>query len=669
MKKKTKSKKPNKKKETQTADVKYITSVLKEKRIFKPSKDFSQKAHVKSLKEYQKIYKYSIKKPEKFWAKQAEQLDWFQKWHTVLRNHHGHFKWFEGGKINVTHNCLDRHVKNGLGNKTAIIWEAENGTVKKYTYEQLLSEVNRFANVLKSKKIKKGDRVCMYLPMIPELAIAMLACARIGVIHSIVFGGYSSEALKDRINDSKAKMLITADGSFRNNKVYPLKQNADEALKECKSIRHVIVVQRTNSEVKLGKKETWWHDEIIGKKITNECQPEKMKSEDPLFILYTSGTTGTPKGVLHTQAGYLLYTYQTFKWVFDIRDEDVYFCTADIGWITGHSYIIYGPLANGATTLMYEGSPFYPNPDRLWKIVDKHQVTIFYTAPTAVRALAKEGDKWPLACHLDTLRLLGSVGEPINPEAWVWYHKIIGKEKCPIVDTWWQTETGGILLTPLPGATPLKPGSATYPFPGIEPDIFKDDGTLANANEGGNLVIKKPWPGMLRDVWNNPKRYTETYFSKYPGIYLTGDGAKFDKDGYYWVMGRLDDVIKVAGHRLGTAEIESGLVQHKSVAEAAIVPVPDEIKGNEIYAFVTLKRGYKETKKLKEELRNFVGKEVGPIAKPKLIQFTDALPKTRSGKIMRRILKKIAAGDGEFGNISTLANPEVVKLLFKEREK
>ncbi len=650
-------------------EINTITSVSSEKRVFKPSKEFSSKAHIKSFKEYQDIYKKSIRNPKKFWAEKAKQLDWFKKWKSVLRNDNGHFKWFEGGKINVTYNCLDRHIKAGKKDKPAIIWEGEDGTVKKFTYEQLLSQVNRFANVLKNKKLKKGDRVCIYLPMIPELAIAMLACARIGVIHSIVFGGFSSEALKDRINDSKAKMLITADGSFRNGKIYPLKENADTALKECKTIKHTIVVRRTNNIPNLHNKQTWWEDEMLSPKVSNECDPEKLDSEDPLFILYTSGTTGTPKGVLHTQAGYLLYTYQTFKWVFDIREEDVYFCTADIGWITGHSYIIYGPLANGATTLMYEGGPMYPNPDRFWKIIHKHMVSIFYTAPTAIRALAKHGDKWPNGCNLSTLRLLGSVGEPINPDAWLWYHKVIGKENCPIVDTWWQTETGGILITPLPGATPLRPGSATFPFPGIDPAIYKEDGSEADPNEGGNLVIRKPWPGMLRNVWGDSKRYKETYFSRYPNTYLTGDGAKKDKDGYFWVMGRLDDVIKVAGHRIGTAEVESGLVQHPSVAEAAIVPVPDEIKGNVIYAFVTLKADKKPSDRLKGELRNFVGKEVGPIAKPSKIQFADELPKTRSGKIMRRILRKIASGDEDFGNISTLANPDVVKLLFKERVK
>jgi acetyl-CoA synthetase len=644
----------------------YITSILKENRIFKPSKSFSSKAHIKSMKEYEKLYKKSIKNPEKFWAEKAEQLEWFKKWKTVLRNDKNFFKWFEGGKINVSYNCLDKNVKENK-DKIALIWEPESGESKKYTYEQLLKEVCKFANVLKKLGLKKGKVAVIYLPMIPELAIAMLACARIGVIHSIVFGGYSSDALKDRIQDSGAELLITADGSFRNHKVFPLKDNADEAVKECKKIKKVIVVKRTNNKVQMkNKRDHWLHDLINKKEIKNVCEPEQMDSEDPLFILYTSGTTGKPKGVLHTQAGYLLYTYQTFKWIFDIKEKDIYFCTADIGWITGHSYIVYGPMANGATSLMYEGSPMYPNPDRLWKIVDKHKVSIFYTAPTAIRALAKEGDEWPNKCSLKSLRLLGSVGEPINPEAWVWYHKIIGKGKCPIVDTWWQTETGGILITPLPGCTPLKPGSATKPFFGIEAEIIKENGKEAKTNEGGYLVIKKPWPGMLRTVWKNPKKYKEKYFEKF-GMYLTGDNAKVDEEGYYWVMGRTDDVIKVAGHRIGSAEVESSLVSHKAVAEAAVVPVPHEIKGNAIYAFVVLKKGNKKNDDLKKELVKHVAKVVGPIAKPEKIQFADDLPKTRSGKIMRRILKAIAEGSKEYGNIATLADPSVVENIAKER--
>ena len=642
----------------------YITSILKENRIFKPSKEFSSKAHIKSMQEYEKLYKQSIKNPEKFWAEKARQLEWFKKWKTVLRNDKNFFKWFEGGKINVSYNCLDRHAKKSK-NKIALIWEPETGKSKTYTYKQLLEEVCRFSNVMKKQGIKKGDMVQIYLPMIPELAVSVLACARIGAIHSVVFGGFSSDALKDRIQDSKAKLLVTADGSYRNNKIFPLKDNADNAVNKCPTIKKVILVKRTNNEIKMKKSRDYWLHELLNEPgINNFCEPESMDSEDPLFTLYTSGTTGKSKGILHTQAGYLLYTYQTFKWVFDIKEDDIYFCTADIGWITGHSYILYGPLANGAATLMYEGSPTYPKPDRFWKIVDKFKVTIFYTAPTAIRALAKEGDSLPNNCNLSSLRLLGSVGEPINPEAWIWYHEIIGKEKCPIVDTWWQTETGGILITPLPGATPLKPGSATRPFFGIEAEIIKENGDKAKVNEGGYLVIKKPWPGMLRTIWKNPKKYREKYFEKF-NVYLTGDNAKIDEDGYFWVMGRTDDVIKVAGHRIGSAEVESALVSHKAVAEAAVVPYPHKIKGFSIYAFVTLKKGNKKSDELKDELRKHVSKHIGPIAKPEKIQFTDDLPKTRSGKIMRRILKAIAEGSKEYGNIATLADPSVVENLNK----
>ena len=642
-------------------------SLLHEKRIFRPSKSFSKNSHIKSMQEYKKIYKESIKNPEKFWAEKAKQLHWFRKWKKVLSKKYCFFKWFEGGKLNVCYNCLDKNIAEGRGNKTALIWEAEDGQAKKYTYLQLLQEVCKFANVLKKNNVKKGDRVCIYLPMIPELAISMLACARIGAIHSIVFGGFSSESLKDRIQDCKAKMLITSDGSFRNWKVLPLKANADIALKDCPTIKKVIVVQRCKNETSMKKgRDLWWHKEI-SKLKANDCKAAEMKSEDPLFILYTSGTTGKPKGVLHTQAGYILYAYQTFKWVFDIKENDIYWCTADIGWITGHSYIIYGPLANGATSLMYEGAPMYPDAGRFWKIIEKHKVAIFYTAPTAIRALMKQGDKWPASYDLSSLRLLGTVGEPINPEAWLWYYRIIGKKRCPIVDTWWQTETGGILITPLPGATPLKPGSATLPFPGIEPDILTEKGSKAKIDEGGYLVIKTPWPGMLRTIWGNPERYKKTYFWKFKNIYLTGDSARMDKDGYLWIMGRLDDVIKVSGHRLGTAEIESHIVSHKAVAEAAVVPIPEAIKGQAIYAFVTLKAGITPSEKLREEIIIHLAANMGSIAKPEKLQFADDLPKTRSGKIMRRILKSIAEGTRDYGNISTLADPSVVAILEKGR--
>ncbi len=643
----------------------FIDSILNEHRVFYPSEEFHRSAHIRSMKEYSKIYKKSIENPESFWAEKAKQLEWFKKWDIVLRNDMGFFKWFEGGYLNVSYNCLDRIIKHGKKDRIAYIWESESGETKTYTYEQLLKEVCKFANVLKKLGVKRGSVVQIYLPMIPELPISMLACARIGAIHSIVFAGFSSDALKDRIQDSSAELLITSDGSFRNGKVVPLKENADIALKECPTIKNVVVVKRTGNEINM-QNGFWWHELISSE--NDFCEPESLHSEESLFILYTSGTTGKPKGILHTQAGYLLFVYQTFKWIFDIKENDIYFCTADIGWVTGHSYIVYGPLSNGATIIMYEGSPTFPNPDRFWRIIEKYKATIFYTAPTAIRALAKEGDKWPGKCNLSSLRLLGTVGEPINPEAWMWYHDVIGKKKCPIVDTWWQTETGGILITPLPGATPTKPGSATKPFFGIVAEVLREDGSKANVNEGGYLVIKNPWPGMLRTVWNNPDRYKKTYFEKF-GVYLTGDSARIDEDGYFWIMGRTDDVIKVAGHRIGSAEVESALVSHHSVAEAAIVPFPHDIKGQAIYAFVTLKSGIEKTDELKEKLKKHVSQTIGPIAKPDKIQFADDLPKTRSGKIMRRILKVIAEGGTDYGNIMTLADPSVVKVLAENRVK
>lgn len=642
-------------------------SMMDEKRVFKPSQEFSSKAHIKSMQEYEEMYRQSIDNPEQFWGEKAEALDWFKKWDTVFHyTEYPFVKWFEGGKLNVAYNCIDRHVYSWRKNKAAIIWEAEDGETRTYTYGELLVEVSKFANVLKDLNVKRGDRVIIYMPMIPELAFAMLACARIGAIHSIVFGGFSAESLKQRIEDSEAKIVITADGSYRRGKTIPLKDNADEAVKGAKTIEHVVVVQRTGNKVKWNKKrDVWWHECM--KNASRYCDPEQMDAEDSLFILYTSGTTGKPKGILHTTGGYLTYAYWTFKYIFDYRDEDTYWCTADIGWITGHSYIIYGPLANGATSLMFESVPDYPEPDRVWDIVEKYQVSLFYTAPTAIRALAKYGEEWPNKHDLSSLRVLGTVGEPINPEAWMWYHNVIGKGRCPIVDTWWQTETGGVMITPLPGATPTKPGSATKPFFGILPAVFREDGTQCETNEGGNLVIKKPWPGMGRTVWGDPERYKKTYFSKFPNVYFAGDGSRIDEDGYVWIVGRIDDVINVSGHRIGTAEVESALVSHKSVAEAAVVPMPHEIKGQGLYAFVTLNKGVKKTDDLVKELRAHVGKEIGPIAKPDKIQFADSLPKTRSGKIMRRILKVIAAHGEDVGNITTLANPEVVDTLMKER--
>ena len=652
-------------------EVKGITSMMEEKRVFKPSKELSQQAYIKSMAQYKKIYQKSIDDPAAFWGEMAEQLDWFKKWDKVLVEDFANAKheWFVGGKLNVAYNCIDRHLKTTRKNKAAIIWEGDIGDSRTLTYQQLSNEVNKFANVLKKLGIKKGDRVSVYLPMIPELAITCLACARIGAVHAVVFGGFSADALKDRIQGSESSLLVCSDGYYRSGKVIKSKDNADEALKSCPNVKNVVVVKRANAEVKMEPgRDKWYHELMASPDISIKCEPEIMDSEDPLLILYTSGSTGNPKGVLHTQAGYLLYTYQTFKWIFDCKDEDTFWCTADIGWITGHSYIVYGPLANGATSVMFEGVPNYPNPDRFWDIIEKYRVNIFYTAPTAIRSIMREGDDWVAKHDMSCLRVLGSVGEPINPEAWMWYYNVIGKGKCPIVDTWWQTETGGILITPLPGAIPLKPGSATMPFPGIEPAIVREDGTPVGVNEGGYLVIKKPWPGLMRGVYGDPARFKNTYFTRFPGVYTTGDGARKDEDGYYWLMGRIDDVIKVSGHRIGTAEVESAFVAHPKVAEAAVVGMPHPIKGEGIYAFVTLKVGVEKSEELKKELVAWVRKQIGPIASPDKIQFADALPKTRSGKIMRRILTKISAGDiGNLGDTSTLADPSVVDTLVKER--
>lgn len=639
---------------------------------FVPSEAFSSNAHIKSLADYERLYQESIEDPEKFWAKMAEELDWIKKWDKVLDYDftEPRIEWFKGGRLNISTNCLDKHLKTFRKNKAAIIWEAENGESKVYTYQELYRLVCRFANVLKKKGIKKGDRVAFYLPMIPELAIGMLACSRIGAVHSVIFGGFSSQSLMERLNDCQAKLLVTADGGFRGGKIIPLKKNADLALENSPSVKTCLVVKRSNISVHILKgRDVFWDEEISSPNISSSCEPEAQDAEDPLFILYTSGSTGKPKGLLHTTAGYLLYAQTTFKYIFDYHEEDTYWCTADIGWITGHSYIVYGPLACGATTIMFEGVPNYPHPDRFWEIVEKYQVNIFYTAPTVIRALAKEGEEWPNKHDLSSLRLLGSVGEPINPEAWLWYYRVIGKENSPIVDTWWQTETGGILITPLPGAMILKPGSASKPFFGIKPAIIKTDGQEMAVNEEGALVITFPWPGMARGIYGDPKRFYEIYFSQSKGkYYFTGDGARKDEDGDYWLMGRIDDVINVSGHRLGTAEIESALVLHPKVAEAAVVGFPHEIKGQGIYAFVTLNSGVKTSKELKEELIIQVKDQIGPIAKPDKLQFADALPKTRSGKIMRRILRKIAEGkEGELGDLTTLADQSVIDKLIKER--
>ncbi len=650
-----------------------IDVLLTEKRTFPPSEEFRKSAHIKSMEEYERLYKWSVEDPEGFWSEMAEKhLTWFKKWDKVLEwdFKKPEVKWFINGKLNVSYNCLDRFINTPLRNKAAIIWESDDGSYKTYTYQQLYCEVNRFANVLKKYGIKKGDRVTIYLPMIPELPIAMLACARIGAIHSVVFGGFSPQALRDRIQDCQARLLITADRGIRGGRFVPLKNNADEALQECPTVEKVIVVKRSEGIDMEPGRDVWWHEEMRSPDIKNYCEPEWMDAEDPLFILYTSGSTGKPKGVLHTTGGYLLFVNMTFKYVFDYHDGDIHFCTADIGWVTGHSYVVYGPLSNGATSLMFEGIPTYPDPGRFWEICDKHKVTIFYTAPTAIRALMREGEKWIEKHDLSSLRVLGTVGEPINPEAWMWYHTHVGNGKLPIADTWWQTETGGFLIAPLPGAMTLKPGSANKPFFGVVPVVLKEDGSKAGVNEGGYLVIEKPWPGMLRGTYGDPenKRVKEVYFSRFPGKYFTGDGARIDEDGDYWLMGRIDDVLNVSGHRLGTAEIESALVSHESVAEAAVVGFPHDIKGEGIYVFVTLKDGYEPSDELKKILIGHVRSVISPIATPDKLQFAKGLPKTRSGKIMRRILRKIARGDVEdLGDISTLADPSVVDDLLKGR--
>lgn len=638
--------------------------------------DFVQKARISSLEEYRQKYEYSIRNPEEFWAKEAEEhLTWFKKWDKVLEHDfpNAKIKWFLGGKLNLSYNALDRHLNTHRKNKAAIIWEGdfpeENRTI---TYHELYREVCRLANVLKKYGVKKGDRVTIYMPMIPELAMAVLACARIGAIHSVVFGGFSPDSLKDRILDARSSFVITADGGYRGGKVIPLKQNVDIALKGCPEVKKVLVVKRTGHDLAswVDGRDLWYHHEIKKEDISFECPAEEMDAEDPLFILYTSGSTGKPKGVLHTTGGYGLYTAMTHKYIFDLRDEDTYWCTADIGWITGHSYIVYGPLINGATTLMFEGVPTFPDVDRFWSICEKHSVTIFYTAPTAIRALMRFGEAPVKKHNLSSLRLLGSVGEPINPEAWLWYFRTVGNSRCPVVDTWWQTETGGILISPLPGATPQKPGSATLPFFGVQPVIVDNEGKELTGPCEGNLCLKFPWPSIMRGVFGDEKRFYETYFSSFKGYYFTGDGCRRDEDGYYWITGRVDDVINVSGHRLGTAEIESALVLHPKVAEAAVVGYPHEIKGQGIYAFVTLKADVSPSEALKAELIEQVAKELSPIAKPDIIQFAAGLPKTRSGKIMRRILRKIAAGDTEnLGDTTTLAEPSVVEQLVKERIK
>jgi acetyl-CoA synthetase len=646
---------------------------MAKRKVFSPSEEFKKRALVKNAKQYQKLYDESIKDPEGFWSRMAqEHISWFKKWKEVKNSDFGKAKisWFKGGKLNVSYNCLDRHLETPRKNKAAIIWEAESGESKTYTYQELYREVSRFANLLRKLGVKKGDRVAFYLPMVPELAIGMLACTRIGAIHSIVFGGFSSSALRDRINDCGAKVLITSDASFRGGKVIPLKKNADIAMEETPSIEKCLVINRAHIETYMKEgRDMYVEDELASRDLPSYCKPAEMDAEDPLFILYTSGSTGKPKGLLHTTGGYLLYATTTFKYLFDYREEDTFWCTADIGWITGHSYIVYGPLSAGATSIMFESVPTYPDAARYWEIVEKYQVNTIYTAPTVIRALEREGDEWTKKNDLSSLRLLGTVGEPINPEAWLWYHKQIGNGKCPVVDTWWQTETGGVLICSLPGAVPVKPGFAGRPFFGVDPQIVKQDGKEAEIGEEGMLLIKDSWPGMARTIYRNPKRFHETYFSQYKGRYFTGDGAMKDKEGDFRIMGRIDDVINVSGHRLGTAEIESAIGTHNDVAESAVVGVPHDIKGEAIYSFVILKSGYEVRSELKGEIVQAVRSAIGPIAKPDVIQFADGLPKTRSGKIMRRILRKIAAGlTKDIGDTSTLADPSVVEKLIAGKE-
>ena len=651
--------------------------------LYKPSKAVSAGAYFQNMDQYTEMYERSIEDPEKFWAQEAEKFVWFKKWDQVLKYNYNvkngpiSIEWFRGGKTNITTNCLDRHLKTRAG-QTAILWEGnEPGTNKTLTYKELHAEVCKFANVLKKHGVKKGDRVTIYMPMVVELAVAMLASARIGAVHSIVFGGFYATALGERIHDSSSKVIITTDGAFRGTKPVPLKASVDEAIEIAQKaglqVETCIVVERVGKEMTVtmtAGRDFWWHDEM--RDASPDCEAESMDAEDPLFLLYTSGSTGKPKGVQHNVGGYMIFAALTHKYIFDYHDGDVWWCTADIGWVTGHSYIIYGPLANGAATVMFEGVPTYPDAGRFWEVVDKHKVTQFYTAPTAIRALMAHGEEIPAKYDLSTIKVLGSVGEPINPEAWRWYHKNIGREKCPIVDTWWQTETGGILITPLPGCTPLKPGSATFPFFGVKPTVIEPEtGKILEGNGvAGVLAISEPWPGQARTIYGDHDRFEETYFKLYPGYYFTGDGCRRDEDGYYWITGRVDDVINVSGHRIGTAEVESALVLHTSVSEAAVVGFPHEIKGQGIYAYVSLMDGVEYNQELEMELKKFVRKEIGPIASPDVIQYAPALPKTRSGKIMRRILRKIAADEADqLGDVSTLADPSVVDELKSSYQK
>ena len=643
-------------------------SMLREDRVFPPSANFAEHARIKSLAEYEAMYRRSVEDPDGFWGDAARELDWFTPFNHVLEGDMGHATWFSGGTLNMSHNCVDRHAAGPRRDKTAILWEGEPGEVEKITYGQLLDQVQRFAAVLKKLGVRKGDRVAIYMGMTPELAVALLACARIGAIHSVVFGGFAAQAIVDRVNDSQCRLIITQDGSYRRGAEVKLKPVVDDALPECPSVEHVLVHRRTGSEISMvTPRDRWLHEELA--QLSDEdavCRCEPMDAEDPLYILYTSGTTGKPKGLVHTTGGYAVHTYLSTKYLFDLQEDDVFWCTADIGWVTGHSYIVYGPLQNGATVMMYEGAPNFPENDRMWKIIDAHKVTIFYTAPTAIRSFIKWGDQWVKKYSLASLRLLGTVGEPINPEAWMWYHREIGKERCPIVDTWWQTETGAALIAPIPGAVPTKPGSATRPFFGVVPEVVTKAGDPVPAGQGGLLVIRKPWPGLARTIYGDAARYQSAYFAEMPGSYVTGDGARCDADGYYWLMGRVDDVINVSGHRLGTMEIESALVAHPKVAEAAVVGRPDDLKGQAIAAFVTLEEGLEPSEALKQELRQWVAKEIGALARPDDLRFTQMLPKTRSGKIMRRLLREIATTGTVSGDTTTLEDFSVVASLSKE---